>query len=78
MYPVPSDGKLRINFKVKVKDLTIIRLFNLTGQLLDIQTFSTVSSTFNKEVQLTKVSSGIYFIQVQNDGKIKTKKIIIK
>jgi hypothetical protein len=77
MYPVPSDGKLRINFKVKVKDLTIIRLFNLTGQLLDIQTFSTVSSTFNKEIQFRKISSGVYFVQVQNDGKIKTRKLII-
>ncbi len=78
IYPIPSDGKLTVNFKVKVKDLTIIRLFDLGGQLLDTQTFSTISSSFNKEIQLVTVSSGIYFIQVQNDGKIKTRKIIIK
>ena len=78
MYPVPSDGKLIVNFKVKTKDLTIVRLFDLRGQLLETQNFSTISSSFNKEIQLTKVSSGIYFVQIENDGKIKTRKIIIK
>jgi hypothetical protein len=78
MYPVPSDGRLTVNFKVKIKELTIVRLFDLKGQLLNTQDFSTVSSKFNKEIQLPKVSSGIYFIQVENDGKTKTRKIIIK
>jgi hypothetical protein len=74
--PVPllSSEKLKITFKVKVKDLTTIRLFNLTGRLIDTQTFSTVSSKFNKEIQFSKISSGMYFIQIENGGKIKTKK----
>ncbi|PKH50546.1 hypothetical protein CXF68_07475 [Tenacibaculum sp. Bg11-29] len=76
--PLPLNEKLTVQFKVKVKDLITIRLFNLTGRLIDTQTFSTVSSRFNKEIQFTKVSSGMYFIQIENGGQIKTKKIIIK
>ncbi|WP_064965684.1 GEVED domain-containing protein [Tenacibaculum ovolyticum] len=79
MYPVPTEGKqLTVEFKVKVKDLITIKLFNLTGRLIDTQTFSTVSSRFKKKIQFPKVSSGIYFIQIENGKKIKTKKIIIK
>ena len=78
LYPVPSEGKITVAFKVKSKELTIVRLFDLAGNLLDIQKFSTVSSKFNKEVLFPKVSSGIYLLQIQNDGKIITRKIIIK
>ena len=80
LYPVPlsSDEKLTINFKVKSKDLTIVKLFNLRGQLLDVQEFATVSSQFNQEVEFTKVSSGIYLLHIENDGKIKINKILIR
>ncbi len=78
MYPIPSDGKLTVNFKVKVKDLTIVRLFDLRGQLLDTQSFSTVSNSFNKEIQFKRPSGGIYLLQVENDGKIKTRKVIFR
>ncbi len=78
MYPVPSDGNITVNFKVKVKDLTIVRLFDLRGQLLDTQSFSTVSSSFNKEIQFKRPSGGIYLLQVENDGKIETRKVIFR
>ena len=78
IYPIPSDGKLTIDFKVKDKNLTIIRLFDLVGNLLNTQNFSTVSSNFNKEIQFPKISSGVYLLQIENGGKTKTQKIIIQ
>ena len=78
IYPVPSDGKLTVEFKVKVKELTTIRLFSIKGQLLETKTFSTISSQFNNEIEFTKISSGIYFLQIQNSAKINTSKIIIQ
>ncbi|WP_272151672.1 GEVED domain-containing protein [Tenacibaculum aiptasiae] len=78
LYPVPSEGKLTVSFKVKSKDLTVIKLFDLKGQLLETQSFSTISSSFNKEIQFKTMSSGIYLLQVENDGKIKTRKVIFK
>ncbi|MGB1042204.1 MAG: GEVED domain-containing protein [Tenacibaculum sp.] len=80
MWPVPTiDNKLTVKFKVKSKDLTIVRLFDLTGQLLDTQSFSTVSSSFNKEIQFSNfIANGIYLIQIENAGATKTRKIILK
>lgn len=78
IYPVPSYGTLTVNFKVKEKNLTIIKLIDARGQLLETQTFSTISSNFNKEIKFKKVSRGIYFIQIQNDGKLSTRKIMMK
>ncbi len=78
VFPVPSDGKLTVKFKVKIKEVTVIRLFNALGQLLETQTFSTISTRFEQEVQFKKISSGNYFLQIENDGKLKTRKIIIQ
>ncbi len=77
--PLSSGESLNIEFKVKDKNLVIVRLISLSGQLLFTQDFNdTVSSLFKKGIQLPKVANGIYFIQVENSGKLKTRKIIIK
>ncbi|WP_299125216.1 reprolysin-like metallopeptidase [uncultured Tenacibaculum sp.] len=78
LFPVPAEGKLTVSFKVKSKDLTVVRLFDLRGQLLETQSFSTISSSFNKEVEFKTMSSGIYLLQIENDGKTKTKKVVFK
>ncbi|CAM1334777.1 reprolysin-like metallopeptidase [Tenacibaculum aestuariivivum] len=79
VYPIPSyNSKLTIEFSAKDKDLTVIRLFNVIGQLLETKTFSTISTKFDHEIEFKSISSGIYFLQIQNSGKIKNKKIIIK
>ncbi|CAM1346189.1 Protein of unknown function precursor containing a C-terminal secretion signal. Putative metalloprotease [Tenacibaculum crassostreae] len=78
IYPVPTDGKLTVSFKVKDKNSTIIRLFDFRGRLLDTQKFSTISSAFNREVQLKNTSSGLYLMQVENADKQVTKKIVIR
>lgn len=78
IYPVPADGKLTVSFKVKDKNSTIIRLFDFRGRLLDTQKFSTISSAFNREVQLKNTSSGLYLMQIENADKQVTKKIVIR
>ncbi|MDX8554534.1 GEVED domain-containing protein [Tenacibaculum sp. 1B UA] len=79
--PIPIDsGKAfeKFKFTVKDKNLTIIRLFDFRGRLLETQKFSTVSSQFNEKVQLTKAASGLYLLQIENAGKQVTRKIAIK
>lgn len=78
--PTPTllNKKLTINFKVKDKKSTIIRLFDFRGRLLETQKFSTISSQFNEEIQLTKAASGLYLLQVENAGKQVTRKIVVK
>ncbi|MEE3999829.1 GEVED domain-containing protein [Tenacibaculum sp. FZY0031] len=77
-YPIPSDGALTVSFKVKDKESTIIRLFDFRGRLIETQKFSTISSQFNENIQLTKAASGLYLLQIENAGKQVTKKIAIK
>ncbi|CAM1363983.1 Por secretion system C-terminal sorting domain-containing protein [Tenacibaculum sediminilitoris] len=77
-YPIPTDGRLTISFKVKDKESTVIRLFDFRGRLLETQKFSTISSQFNKGVQLNKAASGLYLLQIENAGKKVTRKIIIE
>ncbi|WP_271406168.1 reprolysin-like metallopeptidase [Tenacibaculum soleae] len=76
--PLLSNQKLNIEFKVKSRDLIIIRLFDLAGNLVHTQNFSTISNIFKEKVQFPKMSSGIYLLQLENSGKTKTRKIIIE
>lgn len=77
-YPVPSYGKINLNFKVIDKNLIIIRLYNLDGKLVNTQKFSTPSSLFNRKIDLGTLGSGIYILQIENAGETTSKKIIIR
>ncbi|WP_440120794.1 reprolysin-like metallopeptidase [Tenacibaculum sp. Ill] len=77
-YPIPSNGEFTVSFKVKDKELTVIRLFDFRGRLIETQKFSTISSQFNEIVQLTKAASGLYLLQIENAGKLVTRKIAIR
>lgn len=79
--PIPiNSGEALKTFKFKVKDKNsiVIRLFDFRGRLIETQKFSTISSQFNKKVQLTKAASGLYLLQIENAGKQVTRKIAIK
>lgn len=78
VYPIPYDGELTISFTVKEKDATTLRLFDFRGRLVETQEISTISSSFNKQVQFKTARSGFYLLQIENAGKLTTKKIFIK
>jgi len=75
LYPNPSTGIFNIVFKEGTTKLNF-NVFDVTGKIV----YSKQTSQFSNEYQLNlnQLSSGIYFLEVENDTKKITKKLIIK
>ncbi len=76
VFPNPTENLVSIEFELtETKDVSI-EIKNVLGQ-----TIKTISNSFttgnNKiEIDVSKFSSGIYFVQIQSENKITSKKFI--
>jgi Secretion system C-terminal sorting domain len=66
VYPNPSSTKLTIKYVFATKEAILYQLYNSVGQL--------IISTKENEVDVSKLSRGLYYLKVENQ----TKKVIIE
>ncbi len=76
VYPNPSNGFF--NVVLSTTEKVNISVFDLRGRSIYNESFSNNNSVFNKELNLSKLSSGVYMLNVESEGKKATKKIIIE
>ncbi|MGM0551737.1 MAG: T9SS type A sorting domain-containing protein, partial [Bacteroidota bacterium] len=70
LYPNPAERKFSI--KTDVEGPFSIRIFNNLGRLiLEKQTV-----TGGEEVDIHNLSQGLYFVQIEFNGKIQTRRLI--
>lgn len=78
LYPNPSSGKINIEFILNDNIPVNIELFNSNGQQLKtISGSQTFSGKIHIESDLSKYSSGIYWITVRSDNFSETRKFIL-
>jgi hypothetical protein len=70
IFPNPTTDKI----VVALEGNFTYQLVNSTGKLLEVSG----SATNSKEVALTGLANGVYFLRVSADNKIKTFKVIKK
>jgi len=68
IFPNPAFGKVQIKSTLIVKEKTILKIFNSVGQVVYNLNF-TYSNSSNFEIDISKFSSGIYFLKVGNSVK---------
>jgi len=66
IYPNPANSKIYIESKSVIE----VKLFDLLG--------NEIITTKEKEIDVSNLREGIYFIQVNTNGRIYTKKIIVQ
>jgi PKD repeat protein len=72
IYPNPNQGEFSILFEEKETSFKNIRIVGLEGQLIrHIESSSNV-------VNINKLSSGIYFVQITSGDRILTRKVIVQ
>jgi hypothetical protein len=71
VYPNPADDILNISADSPIAD---VKMMNLTGKVVLHR--SMLSS--NERIDVSSYTPGIYFIVVENNGSVNTKKIIIR
>ena len=75
IFPNPAKDFVMVDFNEFNGKLNQINLVNVQGQ--NVFTLSTVNQSKIFNIQLTNLSDGIYFLQIQTDNRVLSKKIII-
>jgi len=76
VYPNPSNSTINIKFVTNTNTNTKIELYNVLGEVVKSIDLGKQSGTIFQTIDLNNFSSGVYFIKVQNNNQILSKKII--
>jgi subtilisin-like proprotein convertase family protein len=77
IYPNPNNGQFHIEFENASTDEVGIQIFDLSGRSVFSQSYETTSS-FNQNIKLNTVSSGMYLVNIVDGDRTITKKIVIE
>jgi PKD repeat protein len=78
IYPNPTSGKLSIQFGNQITKNTEINVIDITGKIVYKETISTLNPSQTMEIDLSKLGSGVYHIQLKNKSQLIDKVIIIE
>ncbi|WP_299712166.1 reprolysin-like metallopeptidase [uncultured Tenacibaculum sp.] len=78
LYPNPSKGVFNISFEVLNTEKVNLKIFDFRGRLVENLQYKNIANKFSEELDLEKLNSGVYLLQIQNGVKQTTKKLIIK
>lgn len=76
VYPNPNNGEFTLQFSSVSKDVTL-SVFDIRGRSVYKKSY-TNSGTFKETINLGNVQSGMYLLNINNDGRTITKKIIVE
>lgn len=77
VYPNPSNGQINISF-ISNDDMNV-KVFNILGSVVFEKKFNTNNSGLqNIKLDLSSKDKGMYYIQLENNTNVMTKKVIIK
>jgi hypothetical protein len=68
IYPNPSDGLVNI----RVSEKSLVKITDITGKILN-----TIEVNEHEQINFTHVP-GVYFIHIENNGKVYTQKLIVE
>ena len=75
IYPNPTDGQLTIELlKKTLGENNSIEIRGISGQLVLTESLNSIK----KQLDISHLSKGIYFITVRNAVRVETKKLVLK
>ena len=78
VYPNPNSGRFNLQFRPEDEGPIRIRVFNPEGRVVYTEQLTDFNGTYDKEIDLTDQASGIYFLQVSQNGDGMAKRIVIQ
>jgi hypothetical protein len=78
IYPNPGDGLFSIVFNNLNSDQLNLTVLDLQGKVVYSYKETNVSGSFSKQIDLTGLSKGIYYIRLNTGNTITAKKLIIQ
>lgn len=78
IYPNPSDGNFSISFTNNEINTFNISITDIKGSIIFNEKFENYSGYFSKTFDISDVSKGIYFINIEKEKYVKTIKIVVE
>ncbi|MBN8569945.1 MAG: T9SS type A sorting domain-containing protein [Ignavibacteria bacterium] len=77
-YPNPFNPTTKINFDLKSSAFAMLRVYDITGREVRTLVNEKLSAgSYSYDFNASELPSGVYFYQLQTDGFIETKKMIL-
>jgi type IX secretion system substrate protein/galactose oxidase-like protein len=77
VFPDPANSSLTISFQSSSKQNMELQIYNTLGKQIYFLKQETTKGKFEKEINVEKLSGGIYFLQVKTKERNMNRKIII-
>lgn len=74
----PTKGVFQLSFELPNRGDTVVRIYNDVGRNIYIYDLGTFSGEFEDEVDLSQNGVGTYYLQVQQNGKSTSKRLILR
>ena len=78
LYPNPSKGQFNIQFSSQSENDAKILVHDLLGRKVFENKYNKTNSTFNEDIQLKNLNSGVYLLTVMDGDRKEEKKIIVE
>ena len=77
LFPNPNNGSFKISFTPETSEEIEIVVYDISGRNIYNKSFQN-SDMFDQELQVNTISSGIYFVNIQNGENKMIKRIIVE
>lgn len=77
LYPNPNKGDFSLSFSSTSGENIDINVYDIAGRLVQTKNYN-ATATFNENISLNNVSTGMYLITVTDQDRTVTKKLIIE
>lgn len=77
-HPNPNNGRFKLNFSLKNKGTTVVRVMDDKGQEVFVDTVEDLSGNYERNIDLSPFGRGLYFLQVAQGNRYHTKKILVQ
>lgn len=76
--PNPNEGKFDVSFKLTEKTPVGVKIFDMQGKEVYNERINDFSGEYNNNLDITSSGEGIYILQITQNEKVSTSKIVIK
>jgi hypothetical protein len=78
IYPNPTEGNFRIEFKGDVEDQYQVNIYNAIGQLVHAETLNLVKGGRVQQYDLRSLADGVYMVNIESAKGRVTKRLVIQ
>lgn len=78
VYPNPAGTSTKVSFTVNTAGNVVVNLYDVRGQLISSYSNKVPAGRSSLDINVENFASGVYFINAQIGGDVKTQKLMVK